>query len=359
MAVTAGNRMWDSTMKPCLSESLVRLRPTLQELEDLGMIYHSIKQVLLKTQDKRFITEAEVDYRLGLIERWLAEKKDNAPSLRKRSLDEELASVVANVKRSRSEWTEQERPIKDKMVLGPEDASRLDASASALPDWTDRVDSTPKDLIPSPLEIESLKHDQEWLYDTILSPYLLLVCHTANGHFSGQTLPVAPKWHVWSPNTHQLVDQPNERNNLWPPRHYPNARIADVEVHLFPMCLRSHWVMVVLSKVGGEWAAKLISSMHGYRDVVEEEWVKIAEWLYVFHGMPEVSMTYSPEQLLQNNSNDCGVFVLCEARWALEGWSRESIQPARISDFRRCMTLELFDWRLRWWGKPIEVFRLR
>ena len=155
------------------------------------------------------------------------------------------------------------------------------------------------------------------------------------------------------------------RAATWPPRGYPNARLEDVNVHLFPIYMgnrtvpllreRYHlkignWVIVALYREQGVWTASLYSILSGYEIRVSEPWKVIVDWLYQATGgrldVGQVELTWDPSQPLQTNGTDCVFFALASVRWAAEEWDRASIVPQNIGAIRLRMTAELGAWDL-------------
>ena len=270
LAVTTAERIWETEVTPLLQNTLLRSRPTIEQLGDIAMTWRCIHKVCEYKKETRFFAMKDVKRKLEITYSWSLEAASSVAE--KRALESEYNAS----KRPRMEWGEEEQPIKEKMVLTSEEVGRLEEIVLAIPRSTGQIDSTAADLIPTPEDMKSLKEAGQWLEDSVLSSYLLLVCHHANGHFTEQARSSAPRWHVWSPHTHQLVESDDQ--SLWPPRHYPEAAVREVEMHLFPMCLDSHWVMVVMSKVEAGWSTRLVSSMTEYSSKVKNAWDDIAEW---------------------------------------------------------------------------------
>ena len=53
-----------------------------------------------------------------------------------------------------------------------------------------------------------------------------------------------------------------------------------------------------------------------------------------------------PEPLYQINVVDCGVFISCELRWLIEGWSLQTLLPENIPKLRMRMVVKLEKWSL-------------
>lgn len=52
------------------------------------------------------------------------------------------------------------------------------------------------------------------------------------------------------------------------------------------------------------------------------------------------------EQPRQLNGSDCGVLLLCVARWIMEGFSLRTLRPTDVPALRERMIVELEKWRL-------------
>ena len=200
-----------------------------------------------------------------------------------------------------------------------------------------------------------MKPRQE-LFDVVMWAYLTLVCR-----FQNCTNPSdSPRYHTWLPQLWQNTDAAT-----WPPQGYQDARLEDVSVHLFPICIGDrtvphprerhhlkigHWVIVALYKEQGVWTASLYSSLSGYETRVLEPGKVIAHWLHrITEGsldVRQVEPSWDPSQPLQNNGTDCGVFALAGVRWAAESWDRASIAPENIEAIRLRMTVEFRAWDL-------------
>ena len=191
--------------------------------------------------------------------------------------------------------------------------------------------------------IQTLYHNG-WLDDRVIDAYLSLVCHEGNELFGKEGLQRgSPKWHTWS------VLWPAIETVSWPPPAYPEARVEDVEHHFFPRGERSHWTLFHLWRSGGNWTVHFYSSLPGYDDQQEEQWPIIAAGLMTRSPdfIPGAVMPSKPRpQPQQYNSNDCGVLVLCTARWIVEGWSLSTLRASDCPRLREWMIVELGKWRL-------------
>ena len=222
--------------------------------------------------------------------------------------------------------------------------SRYDRSIGIAP-----LDGLTKSPVPiSADNVMTLLH-RHWLDDVIINGYLGLVCHKANGHFEPGTpsLPQSPKWHAWS--SHWLTG--NDDSGSWPPPAYPDAQVQNIAHHFFPRHWVNHWLMFHLysSDQGRSWRAEFWSSLGGYRRAIQEEWPIITTALSSLSDGLDLSdiEVESPEgQPMQQNSDDCGVLLLCAARWTCEGWPLSSIRVKDCPELRERMAVELEKWRL-------------
>ena len=198
---------------------------------------------------------------------------------------------------------------------------------------------------PVPLFLDSLKtlYGQQWLDDRIVDAYMTLICHEGNNLF-GKEGPQkgSPKWHTSS------VHWPGaDVATEWPPSAYPEAKLEDVEHHFFPRGAESHWTLFHLSKAEGKWSAQFYSSLPGYDKEKEKEWPLILSGLmsldFVAQELKLDSPGCSPRQ---NNSNDCGVLMLCTARWIVESWPLTTLKASDCPHLRERMIVELGKWRL-------------
>lgn len=211
---------------------------------------------------------------------------------------------------------------------------------------------------PSARDLVALATDM-CLSDLVIDAYLCLVCHYSNRH-----LPVAaaqgekagsPKWHAWSTEIgRSLVEKEamvGTRSN-WPPPLYPGARLADVNHHVFPILLdKDHWIMAVLHQEAGSYRLELYSSIKDQRYVqgFERLWPRVEKWM-IANGLTDAGLRNvkctEPQQPEQRNVVDCGVFILCEARWLMEEKPLSTLLPEEIRQLRRKMAAELEVWQL-------------
>ena len=188
---------------------------------------------------------------------------------------------------------------------------------------------------------------REWLDDVVVHGYLTLVCHQANGHFDNEQLMRSPKWHTWS--SHWLST--NDDSSSWPPPAYLEARVDDVRHHLFPRHLSDHWVLLHLWKEEGQqgWRAEVFSGLPGYQALIDADWTSIKAGLLSISNEMDLGMVEldrPDNQPIQNNSNDCGVLVLCAARWRSNGWPIATLKSTNCPELRERMIFELENWRL-------------
>ncbi|KAL8735432.1 MAG: hypothetical protein Q9166_000978 [cf. Caloplaca sp. 2 TL-2023] len=192
--------------------------------------------------------------------------------------------------------------------------------------------------------------DREWLNDTIIDAYLCLVCHHGNGHFQLGPDVVqqdgSPTWHAW-PLSFFLR---KGTGALWPPAMYDLARPQDVKHHFFPVHSKDHWVLFHVYIHEAEWRADFYSSLSGYDHEIHKQWPYICkEMLTLSYGnfdLSSVQPRIPQPQPRQSNSNDCGVFLLCVARWTLEGWGLNTLLPEDCPDHRVRMIAEVERWHL-------------
>lgn len=187
-----------------------------------------------------------------------------------------------------------------------------------------------------------------WLDDIVVDGYLSLVCHKANGHFEARpsSLPQSPKWHAWS----SLWLTIGDNGKSWPPPAYPDAQVQDIAHHFFPRHRDNHWVMFHLYRdQGRNWHAEFMSSLGGYERAIQDDWPELRTALLRLSNeldLPEVEVKLLEDQPMQQNSNDCGVLLLCAARWICEGWPLSSIRAEDCPEIRERMAVELEKWRL-------------
>ena len=189
----------------------------------------------------------------------------------------------------------------------------------------------------------------KWVDDAIIEGYLSLICHEANGHFESRVeLPQSPRWHAWLSGW--LGE--NDHSTSWPPSEYPGARVEDVEHHLFPRHAKDHWVMFHLWTGEGQWQAEFLSSLPGYEDEIHQAWPVIKQGLSSLSremDLAAVEPKIPIDQPIQRNTYDCGVLLLCAARWRFEGWPLSSLKGGKEEGchlLRERMIVELEKWRL-------------
>ncbi|KAL8963670.1 MAG: hypothetical protein Q9193_000090 [Seirophora villosa] len=171
----------------------------------------------------------------------------------------------------------------------------------------------------------------KWVSDTIIDVYLCLVCHAGNRHFQLKRNVVerdgSPKWHAWSLHFFRNVGTAA----LFPPSLYPAAQVDDVKHHLFPVHSKDHWVLFHVYYSQANWHADFFSSLPGYESEVDARWPHIVEQMLLFSegrlDLASVEVQIPKLQPRQSNVYDCGVLALCVARWIMEGWGLETIQP--------------------------------
>ena len=202
---------------------------------------------------------------------------------------------------------------------------------------------------PVPITVENVKtiYGGSWLDDAIIDGYLSLVCHKANGHFESGPLPQSPNWHAWS--CHWLSNDP--RGESWPPPAYPDAQVQNIGHHFFPRHRVNHWVLFHLYRddQGKSWQAEFMSSQRGYEDAIQDDWPNMMAALSSLSddlNLSGIEVEIPKDQPMQRNSNDCGVLLLCAARWICEGWPLSSIGAESCLEIRERMIVELEKWRL-------------
>lgn len=205
---------------------------------------------------------------------------------------------------------------------------------------------------PLPISAENMLTlaSGRWVDDAKIEGYLSLVCHEANGHFDSIERPQSPRWHAWLSGW--LGE--NDHSTSWPPSEYPGARIEDVQHHLFPRHANDHWVLFHLwrDSVEGQWQAEFLSSLPGYEDSIVQNWPLIKQGLFSLSrktDLANVEPKIPAGQPVQRNTYDCGVLLLCAARWRFEGWPLSSLQGGKergCHDLRERMMVELEKWRL-------------
>jgi len=135
---------------------------------------------------------------------------------------------------------------------------------------------------------------------------------------------------------------------LWPPALYPNAKLEDVRCHFFPVCDQGHWFMIIVRKVGESWVVEFFSSLPGYEKIIQSAWNLLTNYLHLAsNGSFDLRHTaVSPlrYQPMQDNGNDCGVFVLGAVRQELIGRKLEELVPSSIPAFRKRIIFELQRW---------------
>lgn len=207
--------------------------------------------------------------------------------------------------------------------------------------------------IPSLEEMTAMLRGQ-WICDRVIVCYLALVCHHANGHFN---LPDpcakqagSPKYHAWDTLTIDGLRQGRSLGRAWPPLWYPDARLEDVEIQFFPWHITgNHWCLGVLSKVEGSWVLNQYSTLPGYDASMHESWVELEGFLKTKSDGAITALTTEsryPSTPQQNNSDDCGPFILCIARFLMEDWPLKHISAGDMSAHRTRMAFEIERWRL-------------
>lgn len=187
----------------------------------------------------------------------------------------------------------------------------------------------------------------QWLNDIVVDAYMALVCHHANGHFAANVdLPGSPKWHAWNAFTIKRVRENKQGQTQWPPVSYPHATLEDVEMHWFPFCEASHWMLVVVYREQSSWQASLFSSKAGYESQLDDAWRMVRSLFHQFNADLSAVQPTKLDKPRQDNDADCGAFVLAIARRKYEGWALDALTPDKMHDFRHRIIVEMEDWRL-------------
>ncbi|KAI4113719.1 MAG: hypothetical protein LQ345_005360 [Seirophora villosa] len=209
---------------------------------------------------------------------------------------------------------------------------------------------------PASLPVTSIAtlRGAEWVDDRVVDSYAALVCHHGNGHFETANadtnsieLEGSPKYHAWPLHLFEGLDTAM----AWPPPRYPNARVESIKHHFFPFLVsESHWVMVHLWLDRTTWVVDFYSSAQGYERAAEEKWAGMAAELKTLSGkalnVTRQHFSIPFDQPQQLNSNDCGVLILCVARWIMEGWPLDTLWSSDCFQYRELMMVELEKWRL-------------
>ena len=206
-------------------------------------------------------------------------------------------------------------------------------------------------LTGSPVQVRSVElstlFNNGWLDDAIIDAYLKLVCNKGNG-LEGEVnvRQGSPKWHAWS----VYWDGSEAGVTLsWPPNAYPQAKVEDIEHHLIPRHGESHWTLFHLHKAGSGWRVVFYSSLDGYRDQVDQHWPEIAS------ALMSISQGWQPGNIepekpkvqpIQGNDSDCGVMILCIARWMVENWPLNTLRAEDCPNLRDRMIVEIERWQL-------------
>lgn len=131
---------------------------------------------------------------------------------------------------------------------------------------------------------------------------------------------------------------------LFPPSLYPAAQVDDVKHHLFPVHSKDHWVLFHVYYSQANCHADFFSSLPGYEFEVDTRWPHIVEQMLLFSerrlDLASVEVQNPKLQPCQSNVYDCGVLALCVARWIIEGWGLETIQPQNCRLYRQRMIVE-------------------
>lgn len=189
----------------------------------------------------------------------------------------------------------------------------------------------------------------QWICDRVIACYLTLVCHQANGHFNLQDpcakQPGSPKYFVWDDVTVNRLRQRKSMGRAWPPFWYPKASLKDVEIQFFPWNIEGkHWCLGVLSKVEGSWVLDQYSTLPGYEASMQESWDALRGYLELVSDGAINALTIEvryPSSPQQHNGGNSGPFILCIARWLMEGWPLRHIKTGDMSVHRKRIAFEL------------------
>ena len=99
----------------------------------------------------------------------------------------------------------------------------------------------------------------------------------------------------------------------------------------------------------GSWRAEFLSSLGGYERAIQEDWPIIRTALSTLSNglnLSDIEVMPPEGQPMQQNSDDCGVLLLCAARWTCERWPLSSIRAKDCPELRERMAVELEKWRL-------------
>ena len=229
----------------------------------------------------------------------------------------------------------------------------------ALPPMADMTIGSPMKGVTEAV-MQTLISEGEQLVDTVIEAYLELITTTANGHFDIMQKIIAlsgsPRWFVWPTSLVEILGFEDDLSRLWPPNYYPKARVDEVETHLFPLHIgafegshdQGHWVLVTLVRNGESWTLFLTSGIPGYRMATEQKFLPVRRMLSQMGlDLQQVPIDELQAQPRQDNGNDCGMFVLAEARRMLSRWPDSVVEQEKIPALRKAFALELTSWKLR------------
>ena len=362
LAVDAALPLYDdiNPEKTDPSIPLHKLNAPMERLVECKRVWDNICLFCKTASDTTVIKMKEITRRLAWLEQQIERQK---------SRDLVASPEALEIHRS----TDGKRPLEDSEVP-PSKRQRLghnveeimrslqfDVKLSPCLSWTEMamIDTSNVSLLTNPPAVPKAKDlvdlaTGQTLTDLIIDPYMALLCHYGNGHFDSSQedfeMPGSPKWHAWSTWFADQINSDKGFKGLWPPKAYPGAKIGDVMYHVIPIFLGgNHWGLAILSNTDGTRQLDFYSSLTGYEREFEKIWRKVASWLMDEAksdlGLQTLPINV-PEQPYQNNVVDCGVFICCELRWLIEGWSLQTLLPENIPKLRMRMVVELEKWSL-------------
>lgn len=207
-------------------------------------------------------------------------------------------------------------------------------------------------VIVTAFDVASLGKFNE-VNDSVIDAYLSLVCHHGNGHFqlerNVQYQEGSPKWHAWGLHFFHK----DGVGRFWPTDMYSMGKVEEVVHHFFPVHAIDHWVLFHVYQEQANWFADFYSSIpRRYDHEIAARWPTIRRVLSGYAEKQGGRLDLSgvqvriPTQPQQNNSYDCGVLLLCVARYIMEGWRLELLDPNRGQTYRERMIYELETWHL-------------
>ena len=321
----------------------VTLPDATEQLDSCLQMWELVKRFIDKDPDTSVVKAREAKEKIKILKRQISVQIPPSGAAQKRGRSGE-----------RGETPSPPPPPPQTAITPEEIMAKLTISqeqrAQHYTRYDPRIDLVPRHgLAASPISVSSVNlatlFDKSWLDDHIIDSYMALICHEGNRLFDKGGLQAgSPKWHAWS------VQWPgiSEAIVSWPPPAYPEAKVEDVGHHFFPRHGREHWTLFHLWKSGNEWEVQFYSSKHGYGDQIEEHWPIIASALMATSSwQPGAIIPGKPKvQPIQGNDCDCGVLLLCTARWMVETWPLNTLRAKDCPQLRERMIVELEKWRL-------------